>query len=145
MPLSRHTQNRSGAARPVGIAARLGSWSAEHRKKAVLGWLVLVLIALAAGNVGSKKLTAADLTSGDSQKAERVLDNAGFEHPATEQVLIQAKAGATVRTAEARHAAGDVIAAVRATGHVDSVRSPTTGATAARSATTGARRSCSSR
>jgi RND superfamily putative drug exporter len=90
----------------------------------VIGWLVLVLIALAAGNVGSKKLTAAHLTSGDSQKAERVLEKAGFEHPATEQVLIQAKGGATVRTAEARRAARDVIAAVEATGRVDSARSP---------------------
>jgi RND superfamily putative drug exporter len=124
MPLFRHTRNSPGAPRPVGIAARLGSWSAEHRKKAVLGWLVLVLIALAAGNVGSKKLTAADLTSGESQKAERVLNKAGFEHPASEQVLIQAKGGTTVRTAGARRAAGDVIAAVRATGRINSARSP---------------------
>jgi uncharacterized membrane protein YdfJ with MMPL/SSD domain len=123
MRLFRHAKNRSGNA-PVGIAARLGSWSAEHRKTAVLGWLVLVLIALAAGNVGSKKLSAADLTSGDSQKAERALEKAGFERPATEQVLIQAKGGGTIRTADARRAARDVIAAVQATGRVDSARSP---------------------
>src|SRR5829696_3094994 len=97
MRLFRHARNRSGNA-PVGIAARLGSWSAEHRKTAVLSWLVLVLIALAAGNVGSKKLSAADLTSGDSQKAERALEKAGFKQPAAEQVLIQANGGGTIRT-----------------------------------------------
>jgi putative drug exporter of the RND superfamily len=123
MRLFRHAKNRSGNA-PVGIAARLGSWSAEHRKTAVLAWLLLVLIALAAGNVGSKKLSAADLTSGDSQKAERALDEAGFERPATEQVLIQAKGGGTIRTGDAKRAAHDVIAAVQATGRVDSARSP---------------------
>jgi uncharacterized membrane protein YdfJ with MMPL/SSD domain len=124
MRLFRHTQNRSGAAPSVGIAARLGGWSAEHRKKAVVGWLVLVLIAIAAGNVGSKKLTAVDLTSGDSQKAERALEKAGFERPATEQVLIQAKLGGTIRTADAKRAARDVIAAVQATGRVENARSP---------------------
>jgi putative drug exporter of the RND superfamily len=124
MRLFRNAQNRSGASPPVGIAARLGSWSAEHRKKAVLGWLVLVLIAIAAGNVGSKELSAADLTSGDSQKAERALDNTGFEQPATEQVLIQAKGGGTIHTADARHAAREVIAAVKRTDRVDSARSP---------------------
>jgi putative drug exporter of the RND superfamily len=123
MRLFRHAKNRSGNA-PVGIAARLGSWSAEHRKTAVLAWLLLVLTVLAAGNVGSKKLSAADLTSGDSQKAERALEKAGFERPATEQVLIQAKGGGTIRTADAKRAARDVIAAVQATGRVDSARSP---------------------
>jgi uncharacterized membrane protein YdfJ with MMPL/SSD domain len=124
MRLFRHAQKRSGAAPSVGIAARLGGWSAEHRKKAVLGWLVLVLVAVAAGNVGSKKLTAADLTNGDSQKAERALETAGFERPATEQVLIQAGNGRTIRTADAKRAALNVIAAVQSTGLVDSTRSP---------------------
>jgi uncharacterized membrane protein YdfJ with MMPL/SSD domain len=123
MRLFRHAQNRSTAPR-VGIAARLGSWSAEHRKKAVFAWLVLVLIAIAAGNVGSKKLAAGDLTSGDSQKAERTLHKAGFEQPATEQVLIQAKGGGTIRTADAKRAARDVMAAVQATGRVEGARSP---------------------
>jgi uncharacterized membrane protein YdfJ with MMPL/SSD domain len=124
MRLFRTAQKRSGEAPPVGIAARLGGWSAVHRKKAVLGWLVLVLIAIAAGNVGSKKLSAADLTSGDSQKAERALEKAGFGRPATEQVLIRAPDGGTIRTADARRAARNVIAAVKATGRVDSARSP---------------------
>jgi putative drug exporter of the RND superfamily len=123
MRLLRHTQNRAAAPR-VGIAARLGGWSAEHRKKAVLGWLLLVIIAIAAGNVGAKELSAADLTSGDSQRAERALDEAGFERPATEQVLIQGKDGSTIRTADARRVARDIVAAVQATGRVESVRSP---------------------
>jgi putative drug exporter of the RND superfamily len=120
----RQTPSKTGGAPPVGIAARLGSWSATHRKKAVLLWLLLVVLALAAGNVGSEKLSAADLTSGDSQKAERALEKAGFEQPATEQVLIQAKDGGTIRTADARRAAQDVIAAVGATGRVANARSP---------------------
>jgi uncharacterized membrane protein YdfJ with MMPL/SSD domain len=129
MRLFRHAQNRSTAPR-VGIAARLGSWSAEHRKKAVFAWLVLVLIAIAAGNVGSEKLAAGDLTSGDSQKAERTLHKAGFEQPATEQVLIQAKGGGTIRTADAKRAARDVMAAVQATGRVEGARSPYEGGNA---------------
>jgi uncharacterized membrane protein YdfJ with MMPL/SSD domain len=107
-----------------GIAARLGSWSARHRKKAVLGWLAVVVIALAAGGVGSKKLSLTDLASGDSQQAQRALDKGGFEYPAAEQVLIQTRNGRTIRTTAARRAANDVIDAVRETGRVEDVRSP---------------------
>src|SRR6266498_4141206 len=51
MKASRSTQ--------VGLAARLGGWSAEHRKKAIFGWIALLVVAVAVGNVGAKKLSAA--------------------------------------------------------------------------------------
>jgi uncharacterized membrane protein YdfJ with MMPL/SSD domain len=120
----RNTEKPPGQAAPSGIAARLGSWSAEHRKKAVLAWLVLVVLAVSVGGVGSEKLAATDLTNGDSQEAERALATAGFERPATEQVLIQARDGGTIRTADAKRAALHVTTAVQTTGLVDSTRSP---------------------
>ena len=33
--------------RNPGLAARAGRWSAQHRKKAIWGWLAFVLIAFA--------------------------------------------------------------------------------------------------
>jgi uncharacterized membrane protein YdfJ with MMPL/SSD domain len=126
-----HSRERSGASLPpVGLAARLGSWSAAHRKKAIFGWIALLLIALAAGGTGAKKLTAAEMSSGDSAKAERLLEHGGFKRPAVEQVLLQIRGGGSIRTPEGQQAARDVIAAISATDRVKDIRSPFTAANA---------------
>ena len=42
---------------PRNIAARAGRWSAQHRKKAILGWLAFVIVAVfIGGSVGTKTL-----------------------------------------------------------------------------------------
>jgi RND superfamily putative drug exporter len=107
-----------------GLASRLAGWSADHRRKAILGWLALVALALLLGGVGAKELTTAGLANGDSAKAERALERAGFDTPAAEQVLIQTKDRSDVSSASGREAAAAVIAAIRATGEVQDVRSP---------------------
>jgi putative drug exporter of the RND superfamily len=109
---------------PAGVVARLGSWSAQHRMKAILAWLALVLVAAGSYGIGQKKLTVTDSANGDSAAAQRLLDEGNFEQPAQEQVLIQAREGGTIRTAAGREAARDVIAAIRTTGRVEGVRSP---------------------
>jgi uncharacterized membrane protein YdfJ with MMPL/SSD domain len=114
----------SDAAAPVGLAARLGSWSAEHRKKAIFGWIALLLVALLAGSGGAKKLSAAGESNGDSAKAERLLDQGGFKRPAAEQVLLQVRGGGSIRTPAGGQAARDVIAAIAATHRVKDIRSP---------------------
>ncbi len=108
----------------MSIAARLGRWSAEHRKKAVLGWIALLLIAVAAGSVGAKKLAAAGASNGDSAAAQRLLDHGGFAQPAAEQVLLQVRGTGSIRTARGEKAARDVIAAITATHRVKDIRSP---------------------
>jgi uncharacterized membrane protein YdfJ with MMPL/SSD domain len=110
--------------RSNGLAARLGAWSAEHRKKAILGWVALLLVALLVGSGGAKKLSATGESNGDSAKAERLLDRGGFQRPAAEQVLLQVRGGGSIRTPAGRQAARDVIAAVTATGRVQDIRSP---------------------
>jgi uncharacterized membrane protein YdfJ with MMPL/SSD domain len=108
---------------PAGLVARLGSWSAEHRKKAIFGWLALVLVAGAAAGIGQKKLTLTDSANGDSAAAQRLLDEGNFDQPAREQVLIQTRRG-TIRSAAGRQAAREVVAAIQATRRVDDVRPP---------------------
>ena len=49
------------------VAARMGRWSAQHRKLAIWGWLGFVFVsALAGGAVGTKTLDNAQLGVGDS-------------------------------------------------------------------------------
>jgi uncharacterized membrane protein YdfJ with MMPL/SSD domain len=74
---------------PRSIAARAGAWSARNRKKAVLGWLAFVLVALVVGGaVGQRQLTDEEQGTGESARAERILTEAFPEGP-NEQVLVQ--------------------------------------------------------
>jgi RND superfamily putative drug exporter len=71
------------------LAARMGRWSATHRKTAIFGWLAFVLAALVLGAVlGTEKLDPAMSTVGESGRADAVLADR-FEKPLTERVLVQ--------------------------------------------------------
>jgi uncharacterized membrane protein YdfJ with MMPL/SSD domain len=107
----------------TGLAGRLGRWSIEHRVKAILAWLALVLVAIVASSAGERLLSQSGESAGDSAKAYRLLDH-GFQRHAPEEVLLQARGGESIRTARGRKAAGEVIDAVTATNRVQDVRSP---------------------
>ena len=85
-------QNRENV---KGIAARAAIWSARHRTLAILGWIVFVVgVTVLAGQIGTREGNGADMGHGDSGRADRIVDQAGFpEQPAGEMVLIQNRAG----------------------------------------------------
>jgi uncharacterized membrane protein YdfJ with MMPL/SSD domain len=110
----------------TSIAARMGHWSARHRRRAIAGWIIFVVLATSvAGNVGVKKLTLTETMNGDSAAASRTLDRAGFDRPAVEQIFVQARRG-RVLSAAGRAAIADVARAAQATGRVRDIRSPLT-------------------
>jgi uncharacterized membrane protein YdfJ with MMPL/SSD domain len=81
----------SSAKPSVSLASRMGRWSAQHRKKAIWGWLAFVLIAFAIGSaLGTKTQDTAQSGVGESGQAERTLDNAFPKHQ-VEQVLVQSQ------------------------------------------------------
>ena len=54
------------------LAARAGRWSAQHRKKAIFGWLAFVIIAfIIGGAVGTKTLAPEDQGNGSSKAADQ--------------------------------------------------------------------------
>jgi RND superfamily putative drug exporter len=70
------------------FAARAGRWSAQHRRKAILGWIAFVVAAvLIGGAIGTKHIDNSDYGTGESGAANKVL-NDKFNDPASEQVLI---------------------------------------------------------
>jgi hypothetical protein len=74
------------------LAARMGRWSAQHRKTAIFGWLAFVFVAFALGILsGPKMIDPATSGVGESGRIDRILD-AGFKQPAAESVLIQSDA-----------------------------------------------------
>ena len=73
----------------TNIAARMGRWSARHRKTAIFGWLAFVVAAVVIGGaIGTKQLGDNDTLPGESGRAARILDEA-FDQPAEETVLVQ--------------------------------------------------------
>ncbi len=92
---------------PKSIAARAGSWSARNRKKAIFGWLAFVLAAFVLGGaLGQQNLTDEEQGTGDSARAETILNDA-FPAGPNEQVLVQARGGDTFGSAAFRAAIRD--------------------------------------
>ncbi|MFE9388039.1 MMPL family transporter [Streptomyces sp. NPDC006784] len=111
-----------GAARPAprGAAARLADWSVRHRRSAVIGWLLFVVLATALGGMaGLTEPTDSEQSVRDSARATAILEDAGIDEPPAESVMVTSpdKGGW-------RATADEVARAVRATGEVEHVREP---------------------
>ncbi len=109
------------------LAARMGRWSAQHRKKAILGWILFVVLATVVGGaVGQRTLSDADTSNGQSALAERAIEQANFPDDATEQVLVQGKG--SMKSSDPRFAAAvdDVARRLKSASHVTDVQSPLT-------------------
>src|SRR3954467_4534141 len=71
------------------IAARMGRWSATHKKTAIFGWLAFVLAAFVIGNaLGTKQLDPDKSGSGESGHVDAVLAD-HFKQAAGDTILIQ--------------------------------------------------------
>ncbi|MGY0061503.1 MMPL family transporter [Streptomyces sp. LZ34] len=113
-------------ARHRNFAAALGDWSARHRKTAVFGWLILVvLVTVVGGAAGQKTLTNADYGTGDSGRAERILQDADLAPPAAELVLVHSDK-LTADKAEFQAAVTATVNAIKKTGLVKNLHDPNT-------------------
>jgi uncharacterized membrane protein YdfJ with MMPL/SSD domain len=75
---------------PRNFAARAGRWSATHRKTAIIGWIVFVVLATFIGSsVGEKNLEPSAMGNGESKRGELIIDKANFPETVGERVLIQ--------------------------------------------------------
>src|SRR3954466_821568 len=119
----RPLSSRSHRVHANTFAARAGRWSAQHRKKAIWGWIAFVAGAVVVGGaVGVKKPTDY-IGPGDSGRADQLaLDH--FPKDQSESVLIQAPKGASAQSAAVRNAVDDTIAAVRGKDRVAEIKSP---------------------
>src|SRR3954454_19610768 len=118
------TRNPGGLMQRNGnIAARAGRWSAQHRKKAIFGWLAFVVVAFAVGGaIGTKNLSNSQTSrTGDSGRADAVLRST-FKQNYNEDVLVQARRG--VAATHVRKGVRDVVRRVRASGNAVHIQSP---------------------
>ena len=90
----------------TNLAARMGRWSASHRKTAIFGWLAFVISAVVIGSgMGQRTIEQNNRNVGQAGRADQVLKKAGFAESGalTEIVVLQDK-NATIADARFRSA-----------------------------------------
>ena len=75
--------------RPNHLAARAARWSVRHRRRAIGGWLLFVVITTVAGSMaGLQILGMTEKGVGESGRADDTLNAGGFEQPARERLVV---------------------------------------------------------
>jgi len=109
---------------PRNLTARAGRWSAQHRKKAILGWLAFVIVAVfIGGSVGTKTLGDSDFGIGESGRADKAVSD-HFPDKGSESVLVQSRGAARTDGASFRATVDDVVGRLERTRNVRNVKSP---------------------
>jgi uncharacterized membrane protein YdfJ with MMPL/SSD domain len=107
------------------LAARAGKWSAQHRKTAILGWILFVVIATIGGmKVGQQELPSAEMGNGDSKRGEMIIDKADFPETVGEQVLVQGKGTVRADSPQVTAAVKDVVQRLERIDGVTDIESP---------------------
>jgi RND superfamily putative drug exporter len=115
----------AGPNRSHNLAARMGRWSANHKKTAIFGWLAFVAVAFLIGNaIGTKQLDPLKSGTGESGHVQAVLTDE-FKQAQGDQILIQS----TTRTVDDpafKAAVTDLVRTVGAMKQVKKIESPYT-------------------
>jgi uncharacterized membrane protein YdfJ with MMPL/SSD domain len=111
-------------AKSQNLAARMGRWSAAHRKTAIFGWLAFVAAAVVLGSmVGTKSLESADAEAGESRTAMQIIDRGGFGDMVDESVFVESES-LSASSPEFQAVVADVVARLSAADGVSNIRSP---------------------
>ena len=105
------------------LAARMARWSAQHRKKAIFGWLAFAVVLFAINMTSPMKMIVFETSGpGESGRADTILYE-DFKQPAGEEVLIQS-GSLTTSDPAFKAAVQAVIAGVSKVDAVAKVKSP---------------------
>jgi uncharacterized membrane protein YdfJ with MMPL/SSD domain len=107
------------------LAARMARWSAQHRKKAIFGWLAFVIVAFVFGNGMIKTLEDQEAGVGESGRADKAVFDA-FPKKAGENVMIHSDT-LDAETVAFKAVVKDVTSALRDTKGVENIQGPYSG------------------
>ncbi len=111
--------------RSTNVAARMGRWSAGHRKTAIFGWLAFVIAAFAVGiAVPTQFIDENDFNVGEARTADHIIRDGGFEpDEQSEYVLVQSKT-LTATAPAFRAVVTEAVTALDRVPQVEQLRSP---------------------
>jgi len=109
----------------TNIAARMGRWSARHRKTAIFGWLAFVVAAFAVGiAVPMQTIDETDFNVGEARKGDHIIRDGGFSlDEQSEYVLVESKT-ATADDPAFRAVVSQAVATLDSFPQVTKLRSP---------------------
>ena len=112
----------------TGLAARMGRWSAAHRKTAIFGWLAFVVIAFSLSiTMPMQTIDKKDAAVGEASRANKIID-AGFDLDESGQgefVLIQSDTK-TVDDPAFRATIAQTLGALSSFSQVENLQNPLT-------------------
>src|SRR5687768_1544036 len=107
------------------LAARAGRWSAQHRKAAIVGWIVFVVLAtVVGGRLGQNDLDDSARGNGESKRGDMIVEAAGFPDQSGEQVLVQGKGTVSADHPQLTAAVRDVVTRLKRIEGVTEIDSP---------------------
>ena len=110
----------------LNLAGRAGRWSADNWKKALFGALAVAVVAMAIGEVvGHVQMQDSQFANGEVARALKMLQQANFEQPALENVLVQSRTW-TVSKSPMQTAIGAVVLNLGEQPDVTDLRDPRT-------------------
>ena len=110
---------------PRNLAARAGRWSAQHRKTAIIGWILFIVVATFAGkSITQKELPKAEMGNGESKRSMQIMESADFPETVGEQVLIQGKGSIKSDDPEVTAAVKDTVQRLERIDGVTDIHSP---------------------
>jgi putative drug exporter of the RND superfamily len=114
-----------GLSKNPGVVARVARWCVEHRRRALIAWLVLLVAALTVSSaVGARPANQFSLNGTESQRAQDVLTRAfPAQSGDLDQIVFHARQGRITDPA-IRARIGSALARIRGLPHVSAVTSP---------------------
>jgi uncharacterized membrane protein YdfJ with MMPL/SSD domain len=111
--------------RSTNVAARMGRWSARHRKLAIFGWLAFVVASFAIGvAVGTKTIDPNDANVGEARRGDHIVRDAGFRlDEQSEYVLVQSQR-LTASDPAFRAVVGEAVSTLERFPQATKIRSP---------------------
>src|SRR4051812_38601048 len=111
--------------KPKNLAARAGRWSTQHRRTAILGWILFVVLAIVlGGKVGQNDLDESARGAGESKRGDMLVKAAGFPDQAGEQVLVQGKGSVKADDPQVTAAVRDMVGRLERIRGITGIESP---------------------
>ena len=109
----------------TNIAARMGRWSARHRKTAIFGWLAFVIAAFAVGiAVPMQTIDDTDWNVGEARKGDHIIRDGGFVPDEQGEFVLVQSDSKTVDDASFRAVVREAVVTLEGFRQVQKLRSP---------------------
>ncbi|MGH3110243.1 MAG: MMPL family transporter, partial [Gaiellaceae bacterium] len=109
----------------TNVAARMGRWSARHRKIAIWGWLAFVIASFVVGMaVGLRTIDESDYNVGEARGGDHIIRDGGFAVDEQSEFVLVESETANAKDPEFRAVVGDALATLDGFPQVTKVQSP---------------------